>query len=146
MTQPKKKGPGRPRTSGTIPARQTLRIQPGNYADIERLAEQWGATRSELVNRAIQEFVSRKIVEREDAKVIPAVKLALEEVLEKEHKRLITLLVRNGMEILRLQYAMYNFMVEAGIPSGKVETWRDQGWKYARNEYRRRPAAADDEE
>lgn len=146
MTQPKKKGPGRPRTPGTVPAGQTLRIQPGNYADIERLAEQWGATRSELVNRAIQEFVRRKLIERDEGAVIPAVKLALEEVLEQDHKRLVTLLVRNGMEILRLQYAMYNFMVEAGIPSGKIETWRDQGRKFARNEYRKRPVTADEQD
>lgn len=145
MTQPNKKKPGRPRTTDTIPTRQTLRIQPGNYADLERLADQWGATRSDLVNRAIQEFVRRKTLERDEANVVPAIRLALEEVLEKHEKRIVSLLVRNGMEILRLQYVLFNFVTEAGLPPGKVEGWRESGWKFAVKEYRRRPIPDDED-
>jgi len=146
MTEPKKRGPGRPRTTDTVPTRQTLRIQPGNYADIERLAKQWGATRSELVNRAIREFVVQKTAERDEANVIPAIRRALEEVLERHEKRIVSLLVRNGMESLRLQYLLLNFMTEASIPAGKADRWRNDAWKFARIEYRRRPNPDEDEE
>jgi hypothetical protein len=145
MTESKKRGPGRPRTTDTVPTRQTLRIQPGNYADLERLAKEWGATRSELVNRAIREFVVRKTAERDEANVIPAIKHALDEVLEKHEKRLVTLLVRNGMETMRLQYLLLNFITEANIPAGKADKWRNDGWLYAAKEYKRRPIPDDEE-
>jgi metal-responsive CopG/Arc/MetJ family transcriptional regulator len=146
MTEPKKRGPGRPRTTDTVPTRQTLRIQPGNYTDLERLAKQWGATRSELVNRAIREFVVRKTAERDEENVIPLIRVVLEEVLERHDKRLASLLVRNGMETLRLQYVLLNFMTEASIPAGKVERWRNDGWQFARKEYKRRPIPDEEEE
>lgn len=137
MTQPKKRG--RPRSPGVIPTRQTLMIDPGLYDQVERLAQRWGATRSEVVNRALSEFIQRQLLESEESQVASKVAHAVEDGLERVNRRWATLLVRNGMEALRTQYVLFNFLKEAGIPPSQIEKWRNEGWNFAIKEYKRRP-------
>jgi predicted transcriptional regulator len=144
MTEPKKRG--RPRSPGVIPTRQTLMIEPMLYDQVERLARRRGSTRSDVVNQALREFIERQLLETEESQVAGRVAHAVEDGLERVNQRWSTLLVRNGMEALRLQYVLFNFLNEAGIPPSKIEKWREQGWNYAVQEYRRKPQHTLDEE
>jgi predicted transcriptional regulator len=144
MTEPKKRG--RPRSPGVIPTRQTLMIEPALYEQVERLAQRWRATRSEVVNKALSEFIQRQLLEDEESQVAGKVANAVQDALERVNQRWSTLLVRNGMEALRLQYVMFNFLNEAGISPSKIEKWREQGWNYAVQEYKRRPHHTEDKE
>jgi hypothetical protein len=36
-----------------------------------------------------------------------------------------------GMEALRTQFVLLNFLVDAGIPKERVDAWREQGHEYA---------------
>jgi hypothetical protein len=36
-----------------------------------------------------------------------------------------------GMEALRTQFVLLNFLVDAGVPKERVDAWREQGHEYA---------------
>lgn len=137
MNAPKRPGPGRPRTRSSIPARQTLMIHPHIYEQVERLAKRWGTSRSDVVNKALDDFTQRKLIESDQEHVSGVV---FKEVYEGMHmvvKPLRALVARNGMETLRLQYILFHFMNTAGIAEARIEKWREDGWNYAVREYRK---------
>ncbi|MFZ5823454.1 MAG: hypothetical protein ACOY94_03805 [Bacillota bacterium] len=74
----------------------------------------------------------------------------IDRVIQERHRRLEaglrTMMARAAYEVLRTQYIWLNFLTEAGIPPGKVETWREQGWTYAIKEFKRQPKAEMDDD
>jgi predicted transcriptional regulator len=121
-------------------------IEPGLYDRVERIADRRGCTRSEVVNRALEEYIQREILQSDESHVAGILARTIEEALVKTGNRWGTLMVRNGLESLRLEYVLFNFLVEAGIPTGKVEKWRTDGWKYAVQEYKRRRAEGEEDD
>ncbi len=91
------------------------------------------------MEKALRNLLAEEAADRTERTYLPEI----ERVLQERHKRmeasLRSMIARSALEVLRSQYIWLNFVTEAGVSPGKVETWREQGWHYAVKEFKRQP-------
>lgn len=127
---------GRPTASG----RETFTtvVDLGLQQDIRALAKRKKAKICDVVELALRRHLMEETATREDAALAPLVG----RVIETQHKKLEgglrTMIARLAHENLAIQYILCNFMVEASVPTAKVERWRTDGKKFAIQEFRRK--------
>jgi len=125
------------RRSGVV--ERTYRVEEGLYLQAADLARSKGLTMRALIEKALRNLLAEEAADRTERTYLPEI----DRVLQERHKRmeasLRSMIARSALEVLRSQYIWLNFVTEAGVSPGKVETWREQGWLYAVKEFKRQP-------
>lgn len=97
------------------------------------------------MEEALRFYLMTDAAGRNDSQFAPLVNRLIQDQHQALGKGLRTLIVRLGHEIIRTQFVLFNFMTNAGISPGKVETWREDGWRYAVRELRTKPPEPEEE-
>lgn len=136
---------GRPKKSQGW-TKKTLAIDDAIFSATKELAQRQRCSIRSLIEKGLMMQLVDDAAQRTDADLAPLI----DRVLQDRHKRLEAglraMMARVGYEVLRTQYIWLNFLTEAGISPGKVETWREQGWQYAVKEFKRQPKPEVDDE
>jgi hypothetical protein len=112
-------------------------IDPAIYAGIREVAKRKKARVCDVAELAFQRYLQEDTANRTDALMAPVIDRVIETRLKRLEGGLRTMIARLAYENLTLQYILCNFLVEASIPAAKVEKWRQDGRKFANQEYRR---------
>jgi predicted transcriptional regulator len=118
---------------------RSIRVDEGMYRRFSQLAKRRGVSVQRLIEQSMLAVLAEETAHQIEQTLLPEI----DRVLQDRHKRLEaglrTMMARVGYEVLRTQYIWLNFLTEAGVSPGKVETWREQGWNYAVKEFKRQP-------
>jgi hypothetical protein len=106
---------------------------------VREVAHRRGTTQRALIEEALRAYLTEDAANRTDGQLAPLINRVIEDHHQLLGKSLRALIVRLGHEIMRTQFVLYNFMSTAGIPEGRVETWREDGWRYAVREFKLKP-------
>ncbi len=122
---------------GTV--ERSFRLDEALYSRVVALAKRRRTHIKALVEEGLTRLLAEEVANHTDQALAPEI----DRVLQERHKRmeasLRSMIARSALEVLRSQYIWLNFVTEAGVSPGKVETWREQGWHYAVKEFKRQP-------
>lgn len=116
-----------------------LRLDGTLTAEVRHVAERKGISKRALIEEALRLYLQDDAAARVDTQLAPLINRVLHDQHQLLGKGLRTLIVRVGHEIIRTQFVLLNFMSTAGIPTSKVDTWREDGWRYAVKEFKVKP-------
>lgn len=118
---------------------RSIRVDEEIYRRFTQLAKRRGVSVNYLLETAIQNTLAEESAERTERAYLPEINRVLQERHQRMESSLRSMIARVALEVLRSQYVWLNFVTEAGVSHGKVETWREQGWHYAVKEFKRQP-------
>jgi hypothetical protein len=102
-------------------------------------------TQRAIIEEALRQFLLADAAAQSDTQVAPLINRVIADHHQMLGKSLRTLIVRLGHEMMRTQFVLYNFMAAAGIPEGRVESWREDGWRWATREFKVKPDGGDED-
>lgn len=108
-------------------------------SQVRETARRYGVSQRAVIEEALRFYLAAETTARNDGQIAPLINRVIQDQHQTLGKGLRTLIVRLGHEIIRTQFVLYNFMASAGIPESRVETWREDGWRYAVRELKQRP-------
>lgn len=111
--------------------KRSIRIDDGAYNDLRTLAERRGTTLQDLILDAISNELREDAAKRTADLLRASLHEVMEDRLQQVEYGLRRLIAVVGMEALRTQFVLLNFLVDAGIPKERVDAWREQGHEYA---------------
>jgi hypothetical protein len=119
-------------------------VEDAVKVELRSISQRKGVTQQYLVDEALRLYVLADAASRNDAELAPLISRLIQDQHRTLGKGVRSLLVRLGYEVIRMQYVLYEFMTQAGIPGSKVATWREEGWRFAVKEFRQKPDELDE--
>jgi hypothetical protein len=116
-----------------------LRLDDALKVQLRTMAKRRGTTQRALIEEAIRMLVVADSAAQNDADLAPLISNLIQDQHRVLGKGFRSLMVRVGYEVVRMQYVLYEFMTQAGIPGSKIATWREEGWRFAVREFRQKP-------
>ncbi|HEY3366093.1 MAG TPA: hypothetical protein VGK74_13635, partial [Symbiobacteriaceae bacterium] len=105
---------------------------------LRTIAARRDTTQRALIEEAVRTYVMADTAGQNDADLAPLISRLIQDQHITLGKGFRSLQVRLGYEVIRMQYVLYEFMTQAGIPGSQIATWREEGWRFAVKEFRRK--------
>ncbi|HYF90935.1 MAG TPA: hypothetical protein VD969_01680 [Symbiobacteriaceae bacterium] len=113
-------------------------------AGIRETAKRKKARICQVTELALLRYLQEDEAGKTDAHLAPLIDRVIQTRLTHLEGGLRTMIARLAHENLAIMYVVCNFIVEANVPPGKVEKWRKDGYKFAVQEFRKRPNRYED--
>ncbi|HYG58679.1 MAG TPA: hypothetical protein VD902_11535 [Symbiobacteriaceae bacterium] len=118
----------------------TVRMDGNLKQAIAVSARSLGVSQNVLMVDAIRRYVREKTADQAEAEIAPLLSEIVTGTVRSHATGQRRMTVRLAYEVLRLQYVLCEFMVQAGISAGHIETWRSDGWTWAVKVFKQQPA------
>jgi hypothetical protein len=109
----------------------TTTVESRLFNEVKKLAESRGTTFRMVVESALGREVQEDATQRNVQMLEGLLRTVLEDRLQQVEYGLRRLIAVVGLESLRTQFILLNFLVDAGVPAEKVDAWRESGHEYA---------------